>query len=63
MPERRRPRRGGAGRYAVSAGAPGNDEIYGGWHSILDQIVGNEFSIARFEGVTAAQLNASLFVV
>jgi Ca2+-binding RTX toxin-like protein len=35
----------------------------GGWHSILDQIVGNEFSIAHLEGVTAAQLNASLFIV
>jgi Ca2+-binding RTX toxin-like protein len=35
----------------------------GGWHSLLDRAVGNEFSIAHLEGVTASQLNASLFLV
>jgi Ca2+-binding RTX toxin-like protein len=35
----------------------------GGWHSLLDRAVSNEFAIAHLEGVTASQLNASLFIV
>jgi Ca2+-binding RTX toxin-like protein len=57
--------------YWVQHGASSDPGVYttvhldhnGGGHSLLDRAVGNEPAIAHLEGVTASQLDASLFIV
>lgn len=57
--------------YWEQHGASNDPDVYttvyvdrnGGSHSLLDRAVGNELAIAHLEGVTASQLNASLFIV
>lgn len=57
--------------YWEQHGASNDPDVYttvyvdrnGGSHSLLDRAVGNELAIAHLEGVTASQMNASLFIV